>query len=278
MDSVVREQISMLPATPTLYQTILNHPDLESFDLSSLRLAVTGAAAIPVSLVEDMRTKLGFETVITGYGLTEATGIATMCRHDDDAETIATTSGRAIPDVEVQVVDDDGNEVPRGDAGEIVVRGYNVMSSYFEEPDETAATVDDQGWLHTGDIGVMDDRGYIKITDRKKDMFIMGGFNAYPTEIENLLLGHEQVAQVAVVGVPDERMGEVGMAYVISVAGESIDPDELRRWARDNMANFKVPRYFELVDVLPVNPAGKVVKYQLRDDAIAKLGLATSGA
>jgi acyl-CoA synthetase (AMP-forming)/AMP-acid ligase II len=275
MDSVVREQISMLPATPTLYQTILNHPDLDSFDLSSLRLAVTGAAAIPVSLVEDMRTKLGFETVITGYGLTEATGIATMCRHDDDAETIATTSGRAIPDVEVLVVDDDGNEVPRGEAGEIVVRGYNVMSSYFEEPDETAATIDDEGWLHTGDIGVMDERGYIKITDRKKDMFIMGGFNAYPTEIENLLLGHPQIAQVAVVGVPDERMGEVGMAYVIPVAGETIDPDELRQWARDNMANFKVPRYVEVVEALPVNPSGKVVKYQLRDEAIAKLGLAT---
>jgi acyl-CoA synthetase (AMP-forming)/AMP-acid ligase II len=274
MASVVREQISMLPAPPTLYQTILNHPDLASFDLTSLRLAVTGAAAIPVSLVEDMRSRLGFETVITGYGLTEATGIATMCRHDDDAVTIATTSGRAIPDVEVLVVDDGGREVPAGEPGEIVVRGYNVMSGYFEEPDETAATVDDDGWLHTGDIGVMDERGYIKITDRKKDMFIMGGFNAYPTEIENLLLGHDQIAQVAVIGVPDERMGEVGMAHVIPVAGTTIDVDELRAWCRDNMANFKVPRYFEVVETLPVNPSGKVVKYQLRDEAIDKLGLA----
>jgi acyl-CoA synthetase (AMP-forming)/AMP-acid ligase II len=274
MASVVREQISMLPAPPTLYQTILNHPDLASFDLTSLRLAVTGAAAIPVSLVEDMRSRLGFETVITGYGLTEATGIATMCRHDDDAVTIATTSGRAIPDVEVLVVDDGGREVPAGEPGEIVVRGYNVMSGYFEEPDETAATVDDDGWLHTGDIGVMDERGYIKITDRKKDMFIMGGLNAYPTEIENLLLGHDQIAQVAVIGVPDERMGEVGMAHVIPVAGTTIDVDELRAWCRDNMANFKVPRYFEVVETLPVNPSGKVVKYQLRDEAIDKLGLA----
>jgi acyl-CoA synthetase (AMP-forming)/AMP-acid ligase II len=241
--------------------------------MSSLRLAVTGAAPVPVSLVEQMRERLGFETVITGYGLTEASGIATMCRHDDDAETISATSGRAIPDVEVAIVDPDGNEVPRGEPGEIVVRGFNVMRGYFEDASETAATIDADGWLHTGDIGVMDERGYIKITDRMKDMFIMGGFNAYPTEIENLLLGHDAVAQVAVVGVPDERMGEVGMAFVVPVTGRSVDLDELRDWARDNMANFKVPRYYEVVESLPLNPAGKVLKYQLRDEAVDRLGL-----
>jgi acyl-CoA synthetase (AMP-forming)/AMP-acid ligase II len=273
MDTVVREQITMLPAPPALYQTILNHPDLDSFDLSSLRLAVTGAAPVPVSLVEQMRTTLGFETVITGYGLTAASGIATMCRHDDDAETISSTSGRAIPDVEVAIVDEDGNEVPRREPGEIVVRGFNVMRGYFEDESETAATIDGDGWLHTGDIGVMDERGYIKITDRMKAMFIMGGFNAYPTEIENLLLAHDAIAQVAVVGVPDERMGEVGMAFVVAVTGQTVDLDELRAWARDNMANFKVPRYYEVVEALPLNPAGKVLKYQLRDEAVDRLGL-----
>jgi acyl-CoA synthetase (AMP-forming)/AMP-acid ligase II len=271
MKTVVDERITMLPGTPALYQTILNHPDFDSFDFSTLRLAVTGAAAIPVQLIRDMWDKLGFETVVTGYGLTESTGIATMCRHDDDAETIATTSGRAIPDVEVQIVDDDSNEVPRGEAGEVVVRGYNVMSAYFEEPEQTEATIDDHGWLHTGDIGVMDDRGYIMITDRKKDMFIVGGFNAYPAEIENLLLAHDDIAQVAVVGIPDGRLGEIGVAFVVPTSGHDPDADELHAWARETMANFKVPRHFRFVEALPLNPSGKVLKYQLRDEAVAEL-------
>ena len=159
MRAIDAERISMLPGPPTLYQTILNHPDRSSVDTSSLRLAVTGAAAVPVSLVERMRSDLGFSTVITGYGLTEACGIATMCRHDDDAETISTTSGRAIPGVEVRIVDDAGTEVATGQPGELVVRGFNVMSGYFEDPEQTAEAIDADGWLHTGDIGVMDDEG-----------------------------------------------------------------------------------------------------------------------
>jgi acyl-CoA synthetase (AMP-forming)/AMP-acid ligase II len=154
--------------------------------------------------------------------------------------------------------------VATGEAGEVVVRGYNVMSGYFEEPEQTSATIDDDGWLHTGDIGVMDERGYIKITDRKKDMFIVGGFNAYPAEIESLLLDHPQIAQVAVVGVPDERLGEVGMAFVVPVTDSEPDPAALHEWARERMANFKVPRHFELVESLPLNPSGKVLKYELR--------------
>jgi acyl-CoA synthetase (AMP-forming)/AMP-acid ligase II len=264
-ERIPADRISMLPAPPALYQTLLNHPDLDKHDMSSLRLAVTGAAVIPVELVQKMRDVLGFETVITGYGLTEACGIATMCRHDDDPETIATTSGRAIPGVEVQVVDDDGKEVTRGDAGEIVVRGYNVMLGYYDEPAETKATIDSDGWLHTGDIGVMDDRGYLRITDRKKDIFIVGGFNAYPAEIENTILTNDDVAQVAVVGVPDQRLGEVGAAFVVSKAGHAVDPEKLIAWCRERMANFKVPRQVEVVDALPLNAAGKVLKFQLRD-------------
>ena len=264
------DRISMLPAPPALYQTLLNHPDLDKHDMSSLRLAVTGAAVIPVELVKQMRDVLGFETVITGYGLTEACGIATMCRHDDDPETIATTSGRAIPGVEVQVVDDDGKPVASGDAGEVVVRGYNVMLGYLDEPSETAATVDDDGWLHTGDIGVMDERGYLRITDRKKDVFIVGGFNAYPAEIENVILGNDAVAQVAVVGIPDARLGEVGAAFVVPKTAKSVDPDELIGWCRERMANFKVPRRVEVVDALPLNASGKVLKYQLRDNLAAE--------
>ena len=264
MERVAAERITMLPGPPTLYQTILNHPDFASFDLSSLRLAVTGAAAIPVELILRMRRELHFENIITGYGLTESCGIATMCRWDDDPETIATTSGRAIPDLEVRCVDPDGNEVPRGEPGEVVIRGYTVMKGYLDDESETAATIDPDGWLHSGDIGVMDDAGYLRITDRTKDMFIVGGFNAYPAEIENLMLANESIAQVAVIGVPDERMGEVGMAFVVPRPGVTIDPDELIAWSRERMANFKVPRRVEIVDELPLNATGKVLKYELR--------------
>ncbi len=262
---VPRDRISMIPGPPSLFQSILARPDLDRYDISSLRLAVTGAAAIPVSLVEQMRDRLGFETVITGYGLTEACGIATMCRHDDDPETIANTSGRAIPGVEVQVVDDDGNEVPRNEPGEVVVRGYNVMRGYFEATEETAQAIDAAGWLHTGDIGVMDERGYVRITDRKKDMFIVGGFNAYPAEIESLMLRHPAIAQVAVVGAPDERLGEVAWAFVVRKPGAELDADQLISWCRDEMANFKVPRNVEFCDELPMNATGKVLKFELRD-------------
>jgi acyl-CoA synthetase (AMP-forming)/AMP-acid ligase II len=212
-----------------------------------------------------MREELTFETIITGYGLTESCGIATMCRYDDDPETIATTSGRAIPGVEVQVVDETGKEVPRGQPGEVVVRGYNVMLGYLDDPTETAATIDENQWLHTGDVGVMDERGYLRITDRTKDMFIVGGFNAYPAEIENLMLRNEKIAQVAVVGVPDDRMGEVGMAFVILRPDAEATPDEIVEWSRNEMANYKVPRHVEIVDELPLNATGKVLKYQLRE-------------
>ena len=266
------DRVSMLPGPPAIYQTILNHPDLDTFDMSTLRLAVTGAAAIPVEMIVQMRERLGFEKVVTGYGLTETTGIATMCRHTDDPEIIANTSGRAIPDVEVQIVDPDGNEVPRGEPGEIVVRGYNVMVGYLDDPEKTAETIDSDGWLHTGDIGVMDAGGNIDITDRVKDMFINGGFNAYPAEIEGLMLAHPDIGQVAVVGVPDDRLGEVGYAFVVPAAGATPDPDEIIAWCRAEMANYKCPRHVDIVETLPLNASNKVLKFELRDRAITNLG------
>ena len=218
-----RPGVDVARATGDL-QTILNHPDLDTFDMSTLRLAVTGAAAIPVEMIVQMRERLGFEKIVTGYGLTETTGIATMCRHTDDPEVIATTSGRAIPDVEVRIVDPDGKETPRGEPGEIVVRGYNVMVGYLDDPEKTAETIDADGWLHTGDIGVMDAAGNIDITDRVKDMFINGGFNAYPAEIESLMLAHPDIGNVAVIGVPDDRLGEVGYAFVVPQSGHRPTP------------------------------------------------------
>ncbi len=261
---IVKERVSVIPGPPALYQSILARPDRANHDLSCLRLAVTGAASIPVELVHRMKRDLGFGTVLTAYGLTEATGVSTMCRRNDDAETIASTSGRAIPGIEVRVVDDDGHEVPPGVTGEITVRGYTVMRGYFRDPEATAAAIDGRGMLRTGDIGSMDSRGNLKITDRKKDMFIVGGFNAYPAEIERILLRHEGVSQVAVVGAPDDRLGEVAVAYVIPKPGGAVTAEGLIAWSRQQMANYKVPRRVELVDSLPMNPSGKVKKHELR--------------
>ncbi len=264
MAKIATERVTALPGPPTLYQTILNHPERAAYDLASLRLAVTGAAVVPVALIKQMSDELGFETVLTAYGLTEATGTVTMCRQGDDAETVANTCGRAIPDTEVRVVDDDGAERPAGEPGEVVVRGYNVMRGYFEDPEQTSKAIDADGWLHTGDVGVMDARGYLKITDRLKDMFIVGGFNVYPAEVENELVNHPAIAQAAVVGEPDERMGEVGVAFVVPVERAPVQPEEIIAWCRERMANYKVPRRVEVVDALPMNASGKVLKFELR--------------
>ncbi|MBW2273328.1 MAG: fatty acid--CoA ligase family protein [Deltaproteobacteria bacterium] len=267
LERIGKERISVIPGPPTLYQSILTLPDLAGYDLSCLRLAVTGAAPTPVELIHRMREELCFDTVLTAYGLTETCGVVAMCRDGDEAETIATTSGRAIPGIEVRCVDEQGKEVPRGEPGEIVVRGYNVMQGYFEDPEETAQTIDAEGWLHTGDIAVMDERGYLRITDRIKDMYIVGGFNCYPAEIEKLLFDSGQFAQVAVIGVPDERMGEVGMAFVVPAPGNEHTPESVVDWCRENMANYKVPRRVEIVDELPMNASGKVMKFVLRERA-----------
>lgn len=271
--SVVRrieeERITMIPGPPAIYQTILNDPALSSRDLSSLRLAVTGAAPVRIELLDRMRDELGFETVVTGYGLTEAHGIVTMNRHDDPIELISASDGRAIDGVEVITVDEHGEPTEPGTPGEIWARGYNLMLGYIGDPDATADAIDADGWLHTGDVGVLDADGNIKITDRLKDMFITGGFNVYPAEVEAILSTHPDVAQASVVGVPDERMGEVCAAFVIPRADSSLDSDAVIAWSRDNMANYKVPRLVEVVDSLPMNASNKVLKYELRDRAAA---------
>ena len=260
-----KEKISMLPGPPTLYQSILTSQLIETMDISSLRLGVTGAASIPIQLIKDMKETLGFETVITAYGLTESTGVVTMCTPDDDYETIATTSGCAIADVEVKCVNQENQEVPVGEPGEILVRGYNVTQGYFNNQEATQEAIDSDGWLHTGDIGILDSNGYIKITDRSKDMFIVGGFNAYPAEIENILCDHPAISQAAVIGIEDERMGEVAKAFVILKPNQDLDTRSLLQWSKDNMANYKVPREVEFVRELPTNAAGKIMKYLLKD-------------
>jgi acyl-CoA synthetase (AMP-forming)/AMP-acid ligase II len=264
LDLVQQEQVTILPGPPTLYLSMLDRFDTDRYDLASLRLAVTGTTVIPVSLIERMRNELSFSTVLTAYGLSEAV-VVTMCRPGDDPETISHTSGTAVAGFEVQIVDEDGMAVPAGESGEIYVRGTNVMLGYFEDPEATAAATDADGWLHTGDAGFLDYRGYLTITDRIKDMFTVGGFNVYPAEVEQVLARHDAVLECAVVGWPDARLGEVGAAYVVPRAGVAASASELIEFCRQRLANFKVPRHVEFVAELPRNAGGKVLKRDLRD-------------
>ena len=263
---VADEKITVLPGAPTLYQSILDHPDCDRYDLSSLRVAVTGAADIPVQLIRRIVDELPFPTVVSGYGLTEA-GTASATELDDAPETIATTVGRARPGFEIRIAGDGGADVPTGEMGEIVLRGPSVMLEYLDDPEATAEALSADGWLRTGDLGVLDERGYLRIAGRSKDMFIVGGFNAYPAEIENHLLRHPEVLQAAVIGIPDERLGEVGMAFVVTRSGDSTIADEIIAWCRDEIANYKVPRRVEVIAELPLNATGKVEKNVLRERA-----------
>jgi acyl-CoA synthetase (AMP-forming)/AMP-acid ligase II len=251
------ERITVFPGAPTIYSSILDHRDRASRDLSSLRLAVTGAAVVPVALVERMRAELSFDEVLTAYGLTEAV-VVTMCRPGDDPETVATTSGRATAGFEMKIAG--GGTEP----GEILLRGPNVMLGYLDDPAATAEAIDSGGWLHTGDVGVLDERGYLTITDRLKDMYICGGFNVYPAEVEQVLTRHPGVAEAAVIGIPDGRLGEVGKAFVVRRPGADPATADLIEFCRTVLANYKVPRLIEFRTDLPRNPAGKPLKRVLR--------------
>jgi HIP---CoA ligase len=274
------EQITVLPGAPTIYQTILDHPARDSYDLSSLRLAVTGAAVVPVALVERMQAELSFETVLTAYGLTEAV-VATMCRPGDPPRTVATTSGRATAGFEIRLAapvgagaDDGvpggagthGAPPPDSQVGEILLRGPNVMLGYLDDPAATKEAIDADGWLHTGDVGRLDSEGNLTITDRLKDMYICGGFNVYPAEVEQVLARLDGVSESAVVGVPDERLGEVGKAFVVLRPDRQLTEAEIVAHCRERLANFKVPRQVEFRSQLPRNPSGKPLKRLLREE------------
>jgi acyl-CoA synthetase (AMP-forming)/AMP-acid ligase II len=264
LETISRERVSILLGPPTIFSDLLNHPKRADFDLSSLRVSMTGGTTIPESLVRAMKSELSFDIVLSAYGLTESSALVTTTRIGDAEETVAATAGRAIPDVEVRIADESGSELPANQPGEVLVRGYNVTRGYWDDPEATAAAIDGEGWLHTGDVGQLDEAGNLSIVDRKKEMYIVGGFNAYPAEIEKILLGFGPIEQVAVIGIPDERMGEVGCAFVVLRQGSAATEGEIVGWAREQMANFKVPRRVRFVDRLPRNASGKVLKHELR--------------
>ncbi|MEQ9479936.1 MAG: FadD3 family acyl-CoA ligase [Algiphilus sp.] len=267
IDRIEKDRITVLPGPPTLFVSLLDALQQGKRDLSSLRATITGAAAVAPSLIERIRNEIGFEIVLTGYGLTETCGIVTLCAPDDDAETIVSTCGRPIRDIDVRCMDEEGHLLGPEETGEIVVRGYNVMQGYLDDRMATLRAIDAAGWFHTGDVGSLDERGYLRITDRLKDMYICGGFNCYPAEIERLIAAHPAVGQVAVVGVPDARMGEVGMAFIVPRGDATLDEAAFKNWCREQMANYKVPRFIAIRDHLPTNASGKVLKYALRDEA-----------
>ena len=262
---IAAERVTVLPGPPTLYASILDHPAATTADLSSLRLAVTGAAVVPARLIERLRAEL-FSEVVIAYGLTESCGTVTVGDPDTEPELMSRTVGKAIEGTEVIVAGPEGKPLEPGESGEVLVRGYNVMRGYFSDRVATAEAIDPGGWLHTGDIGSLDAEGNLRITDRLKDMYITGGFNVYPAEIEQAITRHPAVSEAAVVGVPDpgQRLGEVGVAYVVLRPGETASTAEIISFCRDRLANFKVPRYVRVVGSLPRNASGKVLKYELR--------------
>ncbi|WP_416969724.1 FadD3 family acyl-CoA ligase [Streptomyces sp. 4F14] len=253
LEVIERERVSILLGPPTIFHDLLSHPDRPRHDLSSLRVSMTGGTTVPESLIHAMKKDLSFDIVLSAYGLTEASALVTSTRPGDTEDTVARTTGRPIPDVEVRIAD-----------GEILVRGYTVTRGYWDDPEATAAAIDPDGWLRTGDVGLLDASGNLLIVDRKKEMFIVGGFNAYPAEIEQLLLADDRLAQVAVIGVPDTRLGEVGCAYVVPRPGAELTAEDVIARAREHMANFKVPRHVRFVEGLPRNASQKVLKHELR--------------
>jgi len=271
LELVEQEKVTILYGVPTMFVLELEEyrkgkKDGSSYDVSSLRTGIMAGAPCPVEVMRGTMEELGCNVSIA-YGLTEASPVITMTRFDDSLERRVETVGRPLPGIEVRIVDDDHNPLPPGEMGELACRGYNVMMGYYKMPDKTAEAIDSAGWLYSGDLATMDEEGYVRIVGRKKDMLITGGFNVYPAEIEEYLFTHPKVQNVSVVGVPDDVMGEVAIAYIIPREGVSIDPQEIVDYCAGKIANFKVPRYVEIVDEFPMTQSGKIQKFRLREMA-----------
>lgn len=263
--TIEAERITVMGGPPTIFTSLLEMNEAAGHDLSSLRSVATGASMVSPELIRTLQRDVGVEIVVNAYGLTESCALVTMTRPDDPVELIATTAGRVIEGVEMRCMSQDGRLAQTGEPGEIQVRGHNVMAGYFEDEAETAKAMTADGWLRTGDIGIVDAAGYLRVTDRLKDMFIVGGFNCYPAEIEKLMLAYPGIREAAVVGVPDARLGEVAKAFVVPKEGTGFDAESFIAWCRQNMANYKVPRSVETIAALPRNAMGKVQKFLLRD-------------
>jgi fatty-acyl-CoA synthase len=279
LEAVAAEGVTSLYGVPTMFIAMLGHEDFDSFDLGSLRTGIMAGSPCPIEVMKKVVDRMHMAEVAICYGMTETSPVSTQTRVDDPLERRVGTVGRVGPHVEVKVVDPDtGLVVGRGTPGELCTRGYSVMLGYWEDPERTAEAVDRAGWMHTGDLATMDDEGYLNIVGRSKDMVIRGGENVYPREIEEFLYSHEAIADVQVIGVPDEKYGEELCAWVIARPDASLDADAVRAYCRGRLAHFKVPRYVIFADEFPMTVTGKVQKFKMREASVERLGLQDAAA
>ena len=265
LNLIADNAITVMPAPPTVWQEVLAHPRFADWNISSLRFLSTGATTVPIELMRRLHAETKIAILSTGYGMTECCGSATHTLPGDSMERIAYTVGKAITGTEIRIAGPDGQALPPGEAGEVLIRDDKLLIEYLDNPQATRDAIDEDGWLRSGDIGSLDEDGYLKITDRLKDMYIVGGFNVYPAEIEKQMSGLPGLYQCAIVGVPDARLGEVGHAFVVRAAGSSLTEAEIMAWCKANLANYKIPRGISFVDELPRNATGKVVKFALKE-------------
>lgn len=274
LQAVQDEKCTALHGVPTMFIAELNDPDFEKYDLSSLRTGIMAGSPCPIEVMKAVMEKMGAREITIAYGQTESSPVITQTRTDDPIYLRVETVGRALPNVEVKIVDPSTNEeVPPGVQGELCTRGYHVMKGYYNNPEATKEVIDEDGWLHTGDLAVMDENGYCRITGRLKDMIIRGGENIYPREIEEFLYKHPKILDVQIVGVPDEKYGEEVMAWIILKDGETATADEIREFCRGKISRHKIPRYIEFTNSFPMTASGKIQKFKLREMAKQRLGL-----
>ena len=269
--AVEAEKCTALHGVPTMFITELDHPQFAEFDLSSLRTGIMAGAPCPVEIMKRVISQMHMEDILIGYGQTELSPINNMTLPDDSLERRTETVGRAMPWVEIKIVDESNRVVAIGEKGEICTRGYSVMREYWNDPERTAETIDEAGWLHSGDLATMDGEGYVRIVGRIKDMIIRGGENIYPREIEEFLYQHPAISEVQVFGIPDEKMGEEVCAWVQLNDGQKMTEEDLKAFCKDQITHFKIPRYVRFVTEYPMTVTGKIQKFVMRDEMVKEL-------
>jgi fatty-acyl-CoA synthase len=273
LQTVERERCTALYGVPTMFIAELDHPEFSSFDLSSLRTGIMAGAPCPIEVMRRVNDQMNMRDVTIAYGMTETSPVSFQSATDDPLERRVSTVGRIHPHVEVKVIDLEGRIVPRGERGELCTRGYSVMLGYWDEPEKSADVLDASGWMHTGDLAVIDQEGYCNIVGRIKDLVIRGGENLYPREIEEFLYRHPKIQDVQIFGVADHRYGEELCAWIRTRTGETLSADEVRGFCQGQIAHNKIPRYIEFVDEFPMTVTGKIQKFVMRDAVEARLGL-----
>jgi fatty-acyl-CoA synthase len=274
LEAVAAERCTALHGVPTMFIAELDHPEFAQFDLSTLRTGIMAGAPCPIEVMKRVLSDMHMTGVTIAYGMTETSPVSFQSGLDDPIDRRVSTIGRVHPHVQVKIVDADGLTVPRGEKGELYTRGYSVMLGYWNDPERTADSIDSAGWMHTGDLAVIDDEGYCNIVGRVKDMIIRGGENVYPREIEEFLYRHPKIQDVAVFGVPDQRFGEQVAVWIKLKEGESADADEVRGFCQGQIAHYKIPHHVRFVDGFPMTVTGKIQKFMMREAMVDELGLA----